>query len=235
MKIMKIQHRRFFGASLLVLAITALMGCTKDPGLNKDPDSPTSVTMNLKLPSPTTMQSYGIDEDRENEVVRLDVFIFDEANNILKNVGHQTIRSFSQSGPTITALVSIDRAVAKQRFCIVANGSDAMLSGITTKAELDALEISSAKMPHQLFVMSAVSELLTVTAADFATKFTFSLIRCVSRLDVKVDKTKVTNFKIKSVKIINARSGGYLYQKKDATGKVTPPTGTTMLDYDKIN
>lgn len=229
MKTVKMRHT--FGKFALAGLLLLVVGCTKDQNLAPLSNEVT-VPLTLTLPSPTTLSSYGVDDDRENEVSRLDIFFFNKDGNVINNVGRQTIRSFGQSGRTITASLAIDRSIAQQQLYVIANGTDALFDGITTKSQLDALEFGSTRMPRQLFLMSAADILRPV--ADFATGVTMSLTRAVARLDIKL-AAKVTNFKIKSVKLVNARSHSYAYQKLDAGNKVTSPAGATMLDYDRVD
>ncbi|MEG2755578.1 MAG: hypothetical protein RR931_03105, partial [Mucinivorans sp.] len=182
------------------------------------------------LPAQATVRSYAIDDDRENEVNRLDVFILDEAGNILPNVGHQTIRSFAQGGSTITASVALDRSVPKQQFYVIANATDLMLASATNRATIEALTFAAAKMPQQLFIMSGASQLRAV--ADIASGLSLSISRTVARLDIKLDNV-VTNFKLKSVRLMNVRNQSHMFQKL-AAGKVTFPATSALVQYPTV-
>lgn len=230
MKKIKLPPWHLLSRLVFIALVLLSAGCTKDPSEGVSSNE-TKVSLTLTLPSPTTMSSYAIDDDRENEVSRLDAFFLDNAGNVIPNVGHQTIRSFGQAGGTITLSLVLDRSIAEQQLYVVANATDVILDGVTTKDQLDALEFSSARMPRQLFLMSASDVLRPVK--DFTNGVSLELTRSVARMDIKLDGA-VMNFKIKSAKLINANSHSYAYQKLDNNSKVQSPAGSTKLDYDRV-
>lgn len=218
----------------VLLACAALTAaCTKvDTGIDKQKGK-AQISLQLTLPAQTEVRTRGIDDSRENEVNRLDVFTFDGNGDLLANVGHQTIRSFNQPsgsdglGNKLEVSIVLDRsAAASQQFYVVANGRDEMFTGITTKAQLEALEFTSPSMPRYLFVMTGSTALVSVASLS---SLPMTLTRSVARVDVLLAGS-VTNFKIKSARIMQAREGAYAFQKT-VGGNVDWPASAMLKDY----
>lgn len=216
------------------LALTA--ACTKVETGFDIPKGKSNISLELTLPAQTAVATRSIDDSRENEVMRLDVFTFDAGGNLLANVGHQTIRSFNQ--PTganglsnkLEVSIVLDRsAAATQQFCVVANGRDEMFTGITTKTQLEAIEFGTSAMPRNLFVMTGSSLPVTVAAL---TSLPVTLTRSAARVDVKL-AAAVTDFAIRSARIMQARTGAYAFQKLSG-GYVTWPSTALLTDYSTV-
>lgn len=229
--------KRYF---LIIAAAAALTGCFGDPA-EETPHGrgQTSMTIDFEVPEAPEMQvatrSAADDAAREGNIVRLDIFVFDENGDLVAgDEGHKTMtggittvngRGRAQIYVTIPPVPGY----VWRQFCMVANGSDALLAGIVTKSDLESAVVSGvSSMPFEEFVMSGSTALNKIDTASPTVNM--SLRRMVSRVDVLLADA-VSNFEITRVRLINARDGGYVFERLDAQNNVDVPAGSSLTDY----
>lgn len=198
-----------------------------------------AVTLEFEVPQAPEMEvatrSAADDAARENNIVRLDIFAFDDQGDIVAgDEGHKTmtggITTVNGKGRAqIYVTIPPTPGYVLRQFYMVANGNDALFTGISTVDDLKAAIVSGANaMPTEEFIMSGYSSLNKIDTANPSVNM--SLRRVVSRIDVVLTDA-VTNFEITQVRVINARNGAYVYEHLDAENNVKTPGGSSLVNY----
>ncbi|MEG1954703.1 MAG: BACON domain-containing carbohydrate-binding protein [Mucinivorans sp.] len=234
--------------NFFLLTLLLLFGATSCRQMLPDQDpslgDKVNVGLDFNIPLADTMLTYAAADDasRENNIVRLDVFAFDQTGARVAGLeGHVTLTTINMIDGRGRAMIAVtipagETSVSRQ-FGLIANGDPARMDGITSKSLFDSYEITtSATMPTSNFVMSDLSALNTITTTS--PTINLSLRRTVARVDV-VLRDQVTNFTLTSVRLVNARQGSFLMGKTidpaDASSPLRVPATAPLGSYAQVN
>lgn len=231
---------------LIVLFALMSFSCTRDPLEGaRSAQSVTNVALELEIPVSELVATYSAADDaaRENSVVRLDVFAFDQTGAIIADAeGHVVftrINMVNGKGKlTVPVTIPAGETDVKRQFGIVANAVDiSAMDAVATLDDFRAMEFGlGSTMQTTNFVMSDMSALNTIDSTNPI--INMSLRRAVARVDV-VLQDEVTNFEITSVRLINVRDKGFLFGKNsdenDLSSPIAIPATSSVINYDPVD